>query len=175
MAFHWAARQWTVWEWWHPSTSCTASWSGLKCCCSAWASPIWWQAASCFYSAPASEWLSQTWPACPPCGPSLHLLLPSGLQAWAWGHAPDGLPFRLRLEGEPRQEGDTGLLPEAWGSNTCIIAGFTVCCQRVQSKESPSREAAGTKVNNCAQLWICTLSWHSCLYHLWLDKLHCCF
>lgn len=158
MAFHWGEGQCTAWEWWRLSTSCTASWRGLKCCCSAWASPIWWQAASYSCSAPPSESHSQTSPACRPCCPSQHLLPPSGLQAWPWGHAPDGPPFSLSLEGEPRQD-DTGLLPGALGSNTCIAAGFTVCCQRVQSRESLSTGTAGTRVNNYyrlafAVLWI---------------------
>lgn len=53
MAFHWGQRQWT--EWWHLSIDCTAYWSRLRCCFSAWESHIWWRAVSCFCSAPPSE------------------------------------------------------------------------------------------------------------------------
>lgn len=41
---------------------------------------------------------------------------------------------------------------QSLGSNTCIAAGFTVCCQRVQSRRSLSTGAADIKVNNDTDL-----------------------
>lgn len=53
MVLHWGDRH--LAEWWRPSTDCIASWSGLRCWCSAWELPIWWRAASCSFSAQAWE------------------------------------------------------------------------------------------------------------------------